>query len=120
MYRNQYNQFIEWVKTAAEYSKDYENYQRCKQVLRKFDREVASKCLQDMFREYRLQIEACGQMEGRKLFSAPLETFSDNDLQWQMTYIYQRIPIYAVMRKMEKETAKRVCEWLEQQQPTFY
>lgn len=60
-------------------------------------------------------------MEGRKLLSAPLEAFSDDDLRWQIAYIGQRIPIYTLMRKMEKETAKLICEWLDQQQqPTFY
>ena len=48
MYQNEYDKSLEYVKTAVECIKDYQNIKRCEQSILQFTRENAWQCLQDM------------------------------------------------------------------------
>ena len=57
MYRNEYEQTLEWLKTAADLAMDYENISRCEFNLQHYNRGPALAWLQDMIREYAVQID---------------------------------------------------------------
>lgn len=114
MYSNDYNKVMERMKTAFDLVKDMNNYERCIHVLQHFDRIEAWKCLQDVIVEYHAQIEICGLSEGVRLYgNVPLAQVNDQELQIQLMYIGQRIPAYVLVRESQTELAKRICEWLE-------
>lgn len=48
------------------------------------------------------------------------ELYSDDNIRWQIAYIGQRIPIYAMIREGKKEAAKHLCEWLDHRQVQYY
>jgi len=121
LYTNQYNETIEKMKTSAELTKDYRNSKRCEQVLRQYDRESAWECLQDMLREYKKQIEACSPFRERTLLSnVSSEDYSDNSIWGQIAYIYQRIPVYVMLRDGKKDGVKHLCEWLDHRRAQYY
>ena len=114
MYQNEYDRSLEYVKTAVECIKDYQNIKRCEQSILQFTREDAWQCLQDMIREYWAEIKVFGAIfDNVTLYrNVDPKTLSDNELKRQLTYIAQHIPLYVLMRKGEEELAKKICEWI--------
>ena len=114
MYTKDYNLILERMKTATELAHDFDNYMRCDDVLRHYERTKAWNCLQDVIREYRQQLEFCGLFEGIRLYSdVQLAQVSDQEICAQLRYIGLRIPAYVLVRESQKELAKRICEWLD-------
>ena len=114
MYHDEYQKMLENMKTAAELTKDYNNLQRCEQNLKCYIRAEAWQCLQDMIKDYWVQIEFFGQLfDGIKIYkNVDLTQVSDETLLAQLRYIAQHIPAYILLRKGEEELAKGVCDWL--------
>lgn len=115
MYRNEYEQTLEWLKTAADLAKDYENISRCEFNLQHYNRGQALACLQDMIREYAVQIDTFGFMvDGMQVIrGVPLEQFTDDHIRAQLQYLIRRIPAYVLLREGQQELAKRICRWLD-------
>ena len=115
MYRECYDKTIERMKSAVELAKDYSNKKRCEENLQHYNRERAWICLQEMLREYAVQIDTFGLwVDGvRLLKGVTLENLGDQVLQIQLRYIYSHIPVYVLFKEGEKELARRVCEWLD-------
>lgn len=113
MYQNEYDRTIEKMKTYVELMKDYSNYIRCKSNLDNFDRPKAWECLQDMIREYEVQINVFGGfIDGKRVIKGVLfESFSNNEIYEQLKYIYVRIPVYVLMQSGEEELAKNIYDW---------
>ena len=115
MYRNEYEKALEQVKTAVEFVRDCSNISRCETNIRYFNRGQAMTCLQDMIREYENQINTFGLwIDGvRVVHGVLLEQFNDIHIQNQLQYVARHIPVYVLLRKGEKELAKRICQWLD-------
>lgn len=113
MYTNDYNKVLERMKTTIELAKDMQNDQRCREVLRDYDRLKAWNCLQDIIHEYRLQIEFCGLPEGIRLHQVLLAQISDDELRMQLWYFGRHIPTYVLVREGSHELGKHICEWLD-------
>lgn len=116
MYQSEYEKALEHVKTAVEFAQDCNNIIRCENTLRNFERGQAMTCLKDMIREYGSQIDTFGTwVDGvRVVYGVPLEQFADLDIWIQLQYVSRRIPAYVLLREGEKESAKRVCQWLDE------
>lgn len=114
MYQNEYDKSLEYVKTAVECIKDYENIKRCEQNVMQFTREDAWNCLQDMIREYRAEINVFGALFDQVIveYNIDPKCKTDDELRNQLIYIAQHIPLYVLMRKGEEELAKKICEWI--------
>ena len=114
MYQNEYDKSLEYVKTAVECIKDYQNIKRAEQNVLQFTRESAWQCLQDLIREYWAEIQVFGAIfDNVTLYrNVDPKALSDNELKRQLTYIAQHIPLYVLMRKGEEELAKKICKWL--------
>ena len=114
MYQGNYDKTIERMQSAVELTKDYSNMKRCEENLLHYDRERAWTCLQKMLREYAVQIDTFGfWVDGVRLIKdITLESLSDQVVQTQLRYIGQHIPVYVLLKEGEKESAKRICEWL--------
>ena len=114
MYQNEYDKSLEYVKTAVECIKDYQNIKRCEQSVLQFAREDAWQRLQDMIREYWAEIQVFGAIfDNVTLYrNVDPQALSDNELKRQLTYIAQHIPLYVLMRKGEEELAKKICKWI--------
>ena len=115
MYRENYDKTIERMHSAMELAKDYSNMKRCEENLQHYSRERAWACLQDMLREYAVQIDTFGfWVDGVRLIKGvTLESLSDQVVQTQLRYIGLHIPAYVLLKEGEKELAKRMCEWLD-------
>ena len=115
MYRESYDKTIERMQSVAELAKDYNNKKRCEENLQNYNRERAWMCLQDMLREYAVQIDTFGfWVDGVRLIKGvTLESLSDQVVQTQLRYIISHIPAYVLLKEGEKELAKRMCEWLD-------
>lgn len=114
MYQNEYNKSLEYVKTALECAKDFENIKRCEENVENFSREKAWQCLQDMIRNYWVEIEVIGvPLHNITIYkNVDPKTISDDEMKCQLTYIAKNIPLYIWVRKGEKELAKKICKWL--------
>lgn len=117
MYRNDYEQTLERIKTASELARDFENLQRCNQVLKRFDRGQAISVLDDVIKDYRGLINTYGFLfDGiRVVENVLLFQLGDEALAGQIRYIMQHIPVYVMLREGEKELAKRINEWINHQ-----
>ena len=115
MYRNEYEQTLEWLKTAADLAMDYENISRCEFNLQHYNRGPALACLQDMIREYAVQIDTFGFMvDGMQVIrGVPLDQFTDDHIRAQLQYLIRHIPAYVLLREGQQELAKRICRWLD-------
>ena len=115
MYRENYDKTIERMHSAMELAKDYSNMKRCEENLQHYNRERAWMCLQDMLREYAVQIDTFGfWVDGVRLIKGvTLESLSDQVVQTQLRYIGLHIPAYVLLEEGEKELAKRMCDWLD-------
>ena len=115
MCRENYDKTIERMQSVAELAKDYNNKKRCEENLQHYNRERAWMCLQDMLREYAVQIDTFGfWVDGVRLIKGvTLESLSDQVVQTQLRYISSHIPAYVLLKEGEKELAKRMCEWLD-------
>ena len=115
MYQKNYDKTIERMHSAMELAKDYSNMRRCEENLQHYNRERAWMCLQDMLREYAVQIDTFGfWVDGVRLIKGvTLESLSDQVVQTQLRYIGLHIPAYVLLKEGEKELAKRMCEWLD-------
>ena len=100
-----YNKTIEKIKFDVELARACDNIKRCEQILSNYDRYVAWQCLQDMIKEYWLQIE---QLNSAPIIRATLYQMSDENIKGQIAYIANHIPIYFLMRKVNEEMNKRV------------
>jgi hypothetical protein len=116
MYRNEYEKALEQVKTAVEFARDCSNISRCEANLRYYNRGQALVCLQDMIREYAVQIDTVGFMvDGMQVIrGVPLDQFTDDHIRAQLQYLIRRIPAYVLLREGQKELAKQMCQWLDQ------
>ena len=114
MYRNDYDKTLERIHTTKELVKDFENIQKCNQILRWYERGQAMSIVNDVTREYRDQINLYGSLfDGTYVIeNAPLSEMYDSELIAQINYIEQHIPVYVLMREGEKELAKKINEWL--------
>jgi hypothetical protein len=114
MYQNEYDKSLEYVKTAVECIKDYQNIKRAEQNVLQFTRESAWQCLQDLIREYWAEIEVFGALFDNIIIYRNVDpkTYSDDEIKRQLTYIAQHIPLYVLMRKGEEELAKKICKWI--------
>ena len=114
MYQKEYDKAEEYVKTAIECIKDYQNMMRCENNIKRFVRDEAWKCLQDMIWGYEVQIELLGALIGRKMIIRNLDpqNFSDDNIKEQLLFLQRYIPIFVLMRKGEETLAKKICEWL--------
>lgn len=115
MYQNDYERTLERVKSAVELAKDYGNISRCEFNLQHYSRDQALACLQDMIREYAVQIDTFGFMvDGMQVVrGVPLEQFTDDHIRVQLQYLTRRIPAYVLLREGQKDLAKRLCQWLD-------
>ncbi|MBP3589570.1 MAG: hypothetical protein J6J61_03250 [Muribaculaceae bacterium] len=115
MYRENYDKTIERMHSAMELAKDYSNMKRCEENLQHYNRERAWMCLQDMLREYAVQIDTFGfWVDGVRLIKGvTLESLSDQVVQTQLRYIGLHIPAYVLLKEGKKELAKRMCDWLD-------
>lgn len=93
MYQKDYERTLEWVKSAVELAKDYGNISRCEINLQHYNRAQALACLQDMIREYAVQIDTFGFMvDGMQVIrGVPLEQFTDDHIRAQLQYLIRRI-----------------------------
>ena len=68
-----------------------------------------------MIQEYGSQIDTFGiWVDGVSVvYGVPLEQFTDLDIQIQLQYMSRHIPAYVLLREGEKESAKRVCRWVD-------
>lgn len=114
MYKKDYDEAIEQIKTVISFAKDYSNMQCCEQNVREFVRKDALDCLQKVLHEYRDQIDFFGAIvDGVKVcYNIDIDSISDENIKNQLTYITKHIPVYVLMREGEKEIAKRICEWM--------
>ena len=105
MHQNEYDKSLEYVKTAVECIKDYQNIKRCEQSVLQFTRENAWQCLQDMIREYWAEINVFGALFDRVIveYNIDPKCKTDDEIQNQLIYIAQHIPLYVLMRKGEEE-----------------
>ena len=115
MYREDYDKTIERMKYAVDLAKDYSNMKRCEDNLRCYDRANAWVCLQDMLREYAVQINIYGKLFDGKyvIWGVVPESKSDDDIRTDLSYIARHIPAYVLIKEGEKELAKGICEWLD-------
>lgn len=115
-YRNPCEKRLKQLKRAQEFSKDFENAQKCNQNVRSYDRNHAWNCLQEMIKEYRPQIEAFGKLfDGTcVIHGVLLERISDEEIAYYLQYISAHIPAYVLLREGEKELAERMFHWLGQ------
>ena len=115
MYQNEYHKTIEMIKTISDYAKDGTNFIRCEYNLKNFNRLSAWECLQDMLKEYELEIDAFGGLvDGKRVVRGILfDDVSDNEIVSQLNYIYTHIPIYVLMRKGEEKLAQKIDNWIE-------
>ena len=115
MYQKDYERTLAWVKSAVELAKDYSNISRCEINLQHYNRGQALACLQDMIREYAVQIDTFGFMvDGMQVIrGVPLDQFTDDHIQAQLQYLILRIPAYVLLREGQQELAKRICRWLD-------
>ena len=60
MYQKSYDKTIERIQSAVDLAKDCSNMKRCEENLRHYNRERSWACLQDMLREYAVQIDTFG------------------------------------------------------------
>lgn len=124
MYRNDYNKTLERIKTARELSRDFDNLQKCDQVLREFDRGQAIAVLNDVILDYSGFINTYGFLfDGVCVIkNIPLFQISDDALMGQIRYLMQHIPAYVLIREGEKELAKKINNWINRQydMPAFY
>lgn len=118
MCQDEYEKMVERIKTAAELAKDYQNFLRCRDCLSYFDRKQAWQCLQDMVNEYGDLIQTHGFLfDGQYLVKGvSLKQLSDAELQAQILYIGQHIPVYVLLREGDKEAEKRIYQWLKPRQ----
>ena len=114
MYQNEYDKSLEYVKTAVECIKDYQNIKRAEQNVLQFTRESAWQCLQDMIREYWTEINVFGALFDRVIveYNIDPKRKTDDEIRNQLIYIAQHIPLYVLMRKGEEELAKKICKWI--------
>lgn len=114
MYNKDYERVLEFMKKAAEFSKDYDNMLRCQKNVDQFQRAQAWECLQDMIQEYWTQIDFFGGLfDGIKVFrNINPNTVSDAQIQDQLSYIARHIPAYLLLRKGEEELAKKIYNWI--------
>lgn len=117
MYQDELNKMVEIIKTASDYTKDGANFIRCEYNLKNFKRQSALECLQDMLKEYELEIDAFGGVfDGKKVVrGVSFEDVSDNEIASQLNYVCANIPLYAFMRKGEEELVKKIGNWIEKQ-----
>ena len=115
MYQKDYERTLEQVKSAVELAKDYSNISRCEINLQHYNCGQALACLQDMIREYAVQIDTFGFMvDGMQVIrGVPLEQFTDDHIRSQLQYLIRRIPAYVLLREGQHELAKRICRWLD-------
>lgn len=116
MDRKDYAKIIARIKTVGEFKRDCQNKERCEANLQRYDRVSAWQCLQDMLHEYAAQIETFGVLvDGIGLINGgEPEILSDQVVKMQLQYIERHIPVYVLLREGEKELAKRMCEWIEE------
>ena len=113
MYTNDYNKALERLNTVSELAKDLHNYEQSMYLLQHYSRIEAWNCLQSIIREYYEQIEVCGLIERVRLYNnMPLAEVSDQELQNQLMYIAQRIPMYVLARESKKKLARKMSKWL--------
>ena len=67
-----------------------------------------------MIREYRAEINVFGALFDRVIveYNIDPKCKTDDEIQNQLIYIAQHIPLYVLMRKGEEELAKKICEWI--------
>lgn len=114
MYQKSYDKTIERIQSAVDLAKDCSNMKRCEENLRHYNRERSWACLQDMLREYAVQIDTFGfWVDGVRLIKGvTLESLSDQVVQTQLKYISQHIPAYVLLKEGEKELAKECASGL--------
>ena len=115
MYQKDYERTLERVKSAVELAKESSNISRCEFNLQHYNRGPALACLQDMIREYAVQIDTFGFIvDGMQVIrGVPLEQFTDEHIRAQLQYLIRRIPAYVLLREGQQELAKRICRWLD-------
>lgn len=113
MYQNEYIKVVEMIEIGTKFLKDLNNICRCKNNLNDFNRLSAWFCLQDMIKEYTLQISFLGLFPGgpKIMRNVKLDDVSDSEMFRQLTYICINIPIYILVREGNKELAKRIYFW---------
>ena len=116
MYQTEYERTLERVKSGEELAKDCSNINRCEFNLQHYNRGQALACLQDMIREYAVQIDTVGFMvDGMQVIrGVPLDQFTDDHIRAQLQYLIRRIPAYVLLREGQQELAKQICWWLDQ------
>ena len=114
MYQNEYEKTLERMKTAADLAKDYSNINRCRDNLVNYSREHAMACLQDMIREYAVQINTFGLVfDGTRVIpDVLLDQFSDEYIRSKLEYLMRHIPVYVLLKEGQQEMAKRFFRWL--------
>ena len=114
--KNDYEKFVERMRTGLEYLNDYLNINRCKRNIRQFVREDAWDCLQDMINAYWPQIEASAEFSNGTLFvrrNVDFNTESDESILIQLIYIARHIPIYVLLRQGNREMASLIFKDLD-------
>lgn len=116
MYQTEYERTLERVKSGVELAKDCSNISRCEANLRYYNRDRAWACLQDMIKEYAVQIDAFGSLTDgvHVTHGVPLDQFSDRNIQDHLWYLMRHIPVYVLLKEGQKELANQMCRWLDQ------
>lgn len=105
MNQKQYNKTSEQIKYEWELAKACGNMKRCEQILCNYERYLAWQCLQDMNKEYWLQIE---QLNGVPIIRVALCQMSDDNIKEQIADIVRNIQIYFLIQKINEEINKRI------------
>ena len=74
------------------------------------NREQAWACLQDMIKEYAVQIDTFGSLiDGVHVtHGVPLDQFSDRNIQDHLWYLMRHIPVYVLLKEGQKELEANV------------
>ena len=114
MYQQEYNNALEWIKTNISLINDYNNMLRCEKNIKMYVRNEAYKCLQNMLREYKAQIDFFGMfVDGICVCCNEASNYmSDDSIKNQLIYIGNHIPLYALVREGNEKLAKKICEWM--------
>ena len=107
-------QILEYFRTAVNFSHDCENVQKCYNSLQFFNREHASSVISTLTNEYATEINIFGNCaDGIHVnHYVNFDLMSDDQIKWQLQYLGNHIPIYALMKKGEEELAKQLANWI--------
>ena len=100
MKQKQHINTIEQIKFEWELAKACHNIKRCEQILHNYERYTAWRCLQDMIKEYWIQIN---QLNGAPIIRVVLREMSDDQIKEQLVYVADNIPIWLLISKIIEE-----------------